>query len=117
MRSALGRDPQHATVLDAHLLAEQGQVLTKLVVVLFQADAGVEAVGGPAAGESQREVGEGSPSMEASQNETPGSGRGRPRQVLNRLSLQGNSEPIRRERRTIFLTSGPMLVGTISTSG
>jgi len=43
-------EPGNASVLDAELLAEQLVVLLESIVVCYQSDAGIDAVGGPAAG-------------------------------------------------------------------
>ena len=48
-----------ASVLDAELLAEQLVVLSESVVVGYQSDAGIDAVGGPAASSHDGAVGQG----------------------------------------------------------
>lgn len=59
MRAALGGDAFHAGILDAHLLRQQGNFLSKSVDADFQADPGIDAIRGDAACEGKEEVSQG----------------------------------------------------------
>ena len=52
-------DLRHASVLDAEFLAEQLGIVLELIVVSRQANAGVDAVGSPAASRRDGVVGQG----------------------------------------------------------
>lgn len=49
----------HARVLDAELFQQEAVLLPETVGFLLQTDAGVPAIGGPAAGDGQGGVGQG----------------------------------------------------------
>jgi hypothetical protein len=58
MRTPLGEEAAHATVLDADLLTQKGDLLAQPLVVLFESDASIEAISSRASGEGDGELGE-----------------------------------------------------------
>jgi hypothetical protein len=58
VRASTGRKLHHPHIFDARLLPQQGDFLKRTVQLRFQSDPGVGAVGRPASGVSQRELGQ-----------------------------------------------------------
>jgi hypothetical protein len=58
VRSAMGWDLRHAKLMDAEFLAQQGDLLMVTVEFGLESDARIRAVGGPAAGVGESELGQ-----------------------------------------------------------
>jgi hypothetical protein len=77
--TSLGRDAFHPSIFNTDLLVEQRQLLPESIGFLFQSDACVPTVGGPASGVSQGEVSQGDGLEDAGANALwPALGQGNP---------------------------------------
>jgi len=93
MGTPLGWNPHHASVLNPHLLGQQGNLLTEAVVVLFESDPGVSVVGGPAACIDDGEVGKGD-SVDDGGTDALGPSRGQRKPGRLQVSSMGTSRAI-----------------------